>query len=213
MVLLSHNHYDHFDFDAVKYINNRFKPLFLVSLGNKELFVSLGIENIIEMDWWQEHQFNQVNKVTFVPARHFAMRGICDQNTTLWGGFVISSSGGPIYYTGDTGYGIHFKQIKEKFSHFRFSMIPIAPINPEWIMKYVHLSPEEAVKVHKEINSSVSMAFHFGTFKQGDDEQYEAVSRLKKAIIKENISPKEFRVLRQGGHCEIPPLSEFAKIE
>lgn len=43
--------------------------------------------------------------MTFVPACHWSRRGASDQNTRLWGGFVIKTpKGKKIFYSGDTGY-------------------------------------------------------------------------------------------------------------
>ena len=49
-------------------------------------------------------------------------------------------------------------------------------------MHPVHLSPEEAVKVHQLLRPNVSVAIHFGTFALGDDGEVEPVRELQKAL-------------------------------
>jgi len=50
-----------------------------------------------------------------VPALHFSSRGIYDRNRTLWCGYVIECEERLVYFAGDTGFGHHFAQIREKF--------------------------------------------------------------------------------------------------
>ncbi len=77
------------------------------------------------MDWWQEYESLPGNlKDVFVPARHNSGRGPFDKNRTLWGGFVIKSSGGHIYFAGDTAYGEFLDRIKDKFGEFRLALLP-----------------------------------------------------------------------------------------
>ena len=73
-VILSHNHYDHLDKASVLRIGN--KPTWFVPLGLKSWFASLGITNVVELDWWQEHQFNDTTKVVLFPVQHWSNRGI-----------------------------------------------------------------------------------------------------------------------------------------
>jgi L-ascorbate metabolism protein UlaG (beta-lactamase superfamily) len=198
IVLISHNHFDHLDIPTLKRLKDAFNPLFLVGLGNKGLLDEEGLTNSIELDWWQEKDFKNDIKITYVPSRHFSMRGICDKDATLWGGYVIQTKGGPIYFAGDTGFGIHFKQIYDKFGPMRLSFLPIAPIKPEWIMREVHESPADAVKAHKILHSKTSIAIHWGTFSQAEDGMLDAVLDLESIRKKEGISRKEFIIPRHG---------------
>ncbi|MCF6319733.1 MAG: MBL fold metallo-hydrolase, partial [Proteobacteria bacterium] len=90
IVLISHNHYDHLDIPTLKTIVEKHNPKILVGLGVGTLLRSKGLNNVLELDWWQEYHISHSNvEITFVPARHNSGRGICDKNKTLWGGFVI----------------------------------------------------------------------------------------------------------------------------
>ena len=47
-------------------------------------------------------------------ARHFSGRGL-KRNQTLWASFLFVTPQEKIYYSGDSGYGLHFKAIGEQF--------------------------------------------------------------------------------------------------
>ncbi|OGU17450.1 MAG: hypothetical protein A2X61_08960 [Ignavibacteria bacterium GWB2_35_12] len=198
IVLVSHNHYDHMDIPTLLMLKEKFNPLIIVPLGNKGTLVDEGLENSIELDWWQEYLFKNKNKITFVPSRHFSMRGISDRNNTLWGGYVIETESGPIYFAGDTGFGIHFKQIFDKFGPIRLSLLPIGPIEPRWFFGDVHTSPGEALEAHKILKSRKSIAMHWGTFSQGGDNMLDAVRELKLFREKEGITSQEFMIAMHG---------------
>ena len=52
VVLLSHTHYDHLDYNTAKKIGN--KSLWIVPLGVKEwLSDKCNIDNVIELNWWE----------------------------------------------------------------------------------------------------------------------------------------------------------------
>jgi N-acyl-phosphatidylethanolamine-hydrolysing phospholipase D len=55
-ILISHNHYDHLDYPSVKSLNERYgnKLRWFCGQGVREWFVNCGIENVVELDWWNE---------------------------------------------------------------------------------------------------------------------------------------------------------------
>ena len=130
MVLVSHNHYDHFDIPTLKRLANRGMPRAIVPLGNRDLMRSTGIPTVEELDWWQSVRLSSTVTITLVPAQHFSARTLWDRDRTLWGGFVISGPSGNVYYSGDTGYGPHFREIARRFSPIRVAILPIAPFRP-----------------------------------------------------------------------------------
>ncbi|MFC2131331.1 MBL fold metallo-hydrolase [Bacteroidota bacterium] len=207
-VLVSHNHYDHMDIPTLEMLKEKHDPVFIVSLGNKAFMFDNGMKKTFEMDWWDEMIMGEDSKLTFVPAQHFSMRGICDRNKTLWGGFIIDSKGGPVYFAGDTGFGIHFEQIYNKFGSMRFSMLPIGAFVPKKFVAPVHTSPMEAVEAHKILKSQWSMGIHWGTFRQADDGLREPIEALKEALKKESLTSKDFSIFEHGRGYMIPGLGE-----
>ena len=143
IVLLSHNHYDHFDIPTLKRLITAFKPTIYTHLGNARYLAKKGIRGAVDLDWWDSIVFSKDITIESVPAQHFSARAITDRNVTLWGGFVIKTSQGDIYYAGDTGYGPWVKKVKERYPEgFRLGILPIGAYKPEWFMKHVHIYPD-----------------------------------------------------------------------
>jgi L-ascorbate metabolism protein UlaG (beta-lactamase superfamily) len=204
VVLVSHNHYDHLDMPTLKLLKEAFNPIIIVPLGIKELLDRKELTNSKEIDWWDEIVLNSVDKNTeeliicLVPSRHFSMRGTCDRDNTLWGGFVIQSSIGPIYFAGDTGFGKHFEQIFNKFGPISLAFIPIGAYRPRWFMADNHISPTEAVQASIILHAATSVAIHWGTFPQADDGIFEPVIDLKEVMKNEKITKEQFIVPKHG---------------
>ncbi|MFZ2523188.1 MAG: MBL fold metallo-hydrolase [Minisyncoccia bacterium] len=198
LVLLSHNHYDHLDLKSLRYISIRDNPKIFTPLGNSHYLKIHRIKGAEDMDWWDRKEINSEIKVVCVPSQHFSARAISDKNKTLWSGFVLETPRGNIYFAGDTGYGDFIQRIKEKYDKFLIGLIPIGAYKPEWFMAPVHISPEEAIKVHKELSVETSVAIHFGTFKLADDGQNEARNKINKLVSGNVTARVDFRVLENG---------------
>ena len=205
-VVLSHNHYDHLDLPTLKIIAARDKPRMFVGLGNRVLLNKAGINNIREMDWWEQETLSETVTVSFVPAKHFSNRGMCDHNKALWGGFVFEGAAGAVYFAGDTGFGPHFEQIGTHFKHLRLALLPIGAFQPEWFMAPHHMSPQDALKAHFILRALTSVAMHYGTFRLGDDQQNEPVETLRSAIAATDMHSSQFWIMEFGESRTVPPL-------
>ena len=96
-VCISHNHYDHLDIDAIKFLNARSKTThFFCGLNNGQWFQGLGIdaEFVHEMDWWDglTMTIKGVSSVDIVctPAQHTSARGPFDKDKTLWCSWALA---------------------------------------------------------------------------------------------------------------------------
>lgn len=88
-VILSHNHYDHFDLQTIENLHDKFKPVFIMALGNAKLVSGIESIQVVELDWWQAHTITNngvTAKITLVPAQHWSARGLTDKREALWGG-------------------------------------------------------------------------------------------------------------------------------
>lgn len=207
IVVISHNHYDHLDLATLKKLKEKFKPLILYPLGNKPLFDDNELTNSKAMDWWDSLVIKG-RTITFVPARHFSNRGITDRNGTLWGGYIFQTDGGPVYFAGDTGFGVHYKMINQHYGKLRLSILPIAPIEPRSFMQEVHQDAREAVKAHIALQSQKSMGIHFGTFQQASDAMSAPIDSLIVALRDLGVSPRNFILPGHGRVIDIAPLKK-----
>jgi L-ascorbate metabolism protein UlaG (beta-lactamase superfamily) len=164
LVLVSHDHYDHLDKDAViqlSAVGNRF----LVPLGIKALLEDWGVPagQVTEVDWWQEHMVAGL-RITATPARHFSGRSIimADRNKRLWCGFTLHGAEHSLYYSGDTGMFDGFAEIGERLGPFDLAMIEIGAYHRLWAD--IHIGPEQAVQAAQLSRSRLLLPVHWATF-------------------------------------------------
>lgn len=191
VVIISHNHYDHLSLESLKHIDEKFHPLFLVPLGDEELLKKAGIQNVREMDWWQEQRVKE-HTITFLPAQHWSARGLFDKCKSLWGSYFISGKDFKTYFAGDTGYSDHFKRIRERLGGPDVALLPIGAYEPRWFMKFSHMNPEDAVVAHSDLAAKLSIGMHFGTFQLTDEGIDDPVEALKR------VAAENFIILDQG---------------
>jgi L-ascorbate metabolism protein UlaG (beta-lactamase superfamily) len=197
LVLLTHNHYDHMDIPTLKRLADRDNPMMVAGLGNARTLTRHSLINIKELDWWGKTRVSDVT-VHFTPARHFCRRGLFDYNRSLWGSFVIETSRGPLFFAGDTGYGVFFEHIYHRFGPMALAFVPIGAYRPRWMMGSVHLDPEEAWQVHRVLAARRSVGIHFGTFQLTDEGMGEPAARIQKIATADIDQTGEFVVPRFG---------------
>ena len=203
IILLTHNHYDHLDIKTLKRLAARYNPKIFCTLGVGKYLEKKGIRNFTEMDWWDEIRIDSTLSLICTPAQHFSGRGMFDRDRTLWAGFALQTDKGSIYYSGDTGYGDFFKEIASRISPIRLSFLPIGAFRPEWFMSPIHTSPVDAVRIHREIGSPVSIGMHFGTFPLADDGMDEPAKVLKVELESKGIPEEDFIVPGEGANVLI----------
>ncbi len=161
-ILFTHDHYDHLDYDSMVKLKDKVDTYF-VALGVGRHLERWGVpaDQIQEFDWWDETEFGGVH-LTFTPTRHFSGRGLRDRFKTLWGGWVLKTKEHSIYWTGDGGYGEHFKTIGEKFGPFDWVFAECGQYNKLW--PQTHMFPEESIQVAQDVGAKIAMPYHWGGF-------------------------------------------------
>ncbi len=197
LVLLSHNHYDHLCLPTMKRLWAKHHAPVVTGLGNATLLRQHGVENVIELDWWQTARVGDV-EVTGVEMQHFSGRGPSDRDKTLWLGLTVHHPDGQMLFCGDTGYGPHFERIRKEVGAPRTALIPIGAYRPRWFMSRVHVDPLQAVQAHLDLGATTSVAMHYGTFKLADDGMEEPTEELASAREELGVAPEAFRVLEHG---------------
>jgi L-ascorbate metabolism protein UlaG (beta-lactamase superfamily) len=197
-VLLSHNHYDHLDLSALRWLARERRPRVITTLGNKGWLERRGVGNVIELDWWQTHHATRELEVTCTPAQHFASRTLWDRNRTLWGGFALRTVAGSIYFAGDSAWCAAFEAIGARLGPFDLALIPIGAYEPRWFMKAVHMNPDEALRAHLAVRSRRSLGMHFGTFQLTNEAIDAPLMALAEARTRHAVAPADFAALDFG---------------
>lgn len=186
-VLLSHDHYDHLDHDSiVKLEALRTPKRYIVALGVGARLESFGIpaEKIHELDWWDRVSFDGLEFIA-TPAQHFSGRGFGDSLRTFWCGFSIRTKDLSLYYTGDTGYHTHFKEIAERLGPHDFAMVESGQYNQLW--RYVHLLPNEVVQGALDAKVSQILPLHWGMYTLSFHNWFDPIESVTSLAEKNNV--------------------------
>lgn len=197
-VVLSHCHYDHLDLAALRWLSQRHRPAIVTTLGNQTWLEARGVGRVTELDWWGSADATPELRVTCTPAQHFAARTPWDKNHTLWGGFMLRTSAGPVFFAGDTGWAGHFAEIHARLGAPALALLPIGAYEPRWFMQPVHMNPDEAVRAHLALGARRSVGMHFGTFNLTDEAVDEPVRALAVARETHGVAPEDFTTLDFG---------------
>lgn len=184
-VLISHDHYDHLDYQAIQKLNSKVAH-FYVPLGVKAHLQRWGIDDskISEMDWHEQKKLADIN-IIFAPSRHFSGRGINDRSQTLWGSWVVKSPQLSLYFSGDSGYGKHFAEIAKRYGDFDIALMEDGQYNIRW--DDIHMLPEQSVKAAIEINAKHVLPVHWGKFDLSVHSWQEPIQRFLKEAEKHDI--------------------------
>jgi len=186
VVLISHDHYDHLDMRTVQYLKDSVSK-FIVPLGVPAHLRSWGVQDsqIIELDWWNSSDFFGVS-FTSTPAQHFSGRqALFNIQKTLWSSWVVQSGDVSFYFSGDSGYDIHYKQIGERFGPLDLVFIDSGQYNVRW--KGVHNLPEEAVQASIDLKGHYLVPVHWGMFNLAIHNWYDPIQESVEFSKKHNV--------------------------
>ncbi|OEK04533.1 MBL fold metallo-hydrolase [Roseivirga misakiensis] len=162
MVLMTHDHYDHLDYASIKKLKSKVTQWY-VALGVSRHLEAWGISSnqITEFDWWDNKEFDGI-KITCTPSRHFSGRGLTDRAKSLWGGWVFTTQTHNIYWSGDSGYDEHFKEVGEKLGPFDWGFMECGQYNKLW--HPIHMFPEETVESAIDSGVKTAIPVHWAGF-------------------------------------------------
>jgi L-ascorbate metabolism protein UlaG (beta-lactamase superfamily) len=180
ILLLSHNHYDHLDMPSIEALPARERIRVIVPLRLGRYFTGHGFAGVQELDWHDRAAVSGI-EVIGLPAIHFSKRTLFDRDQTLWSGYAIQSSGRRLHFAGDTGYGPIFPELGRNGRPFDVSVLPIGAYEPRLLMQAVHVNPEEAVRIARDLDARRIVAMHWGTIQLTDEPAFEPPIRFRTA--------------------------------
>ncbi|KAJ2388106.1 hypothetical protein H4S02_003034 [Coemansia sp. RSA 2611] len=204
IVLVSHNHFDHLDSDVVRALGN--SVTWFVPLGLRDWFARQGVYRVRELDWWQETEFTSEADRTFrivsLPTQHWSGRNGLDSNSSLWASFLVQGSQSSVFHCGDTGYCPVFEQIGKKYGPVSLAILPIGSYEPRWYMCHQHIDPDDAVRIHQDLQAKRSIGVHWGTFMMSDEHYLAPPRDLAAACAKYGL-PLDHFVAPQFGKTHV----------
>lgn len=205
-VLISHDHFDHLDYQSVKALKDKV-PVFLVPLGVKAHLLRWGVSEsrIIEFDWGTGYSMSDSLKLTTAPAQHFSGRRK-QNNSTLWCSWIISGASGKVYFSGDSGYGEHFKQIGEEHGPFDLTLMECGAYGTYW--PYIHMLPEESIQAHVDLKGRYYLPIHWGKYNLAFHSWQDPAERM---LAKSQELDVDVVTPVRGEILHIPPAESTAK--
>lgn len=161
-VVISHDHYDHLDMDSIQFLSKG-QTQFVVPLGVGSHLRGWGVkpEQIREGDWWETLYVNGY-EFTPTPAQHFSGRDGVNNNETLWASWVLVSDGLRLFFSGDSGYDIHFKKIGDQYGPFDVAFLENGQYDKTWYE--VHMPPEKVGVAFSDLRGKKLIPIHWGMF-------------------------------------------------
>ena len=181
VVLVSHDHYDHFDRASVRRLVERFDPVFVVPLGLGPYVRAWGARRVAELDWWQYvdlpggAESSAPVRITCTPSVHNSGRRVGAFDRTLWAGWHVAEQPAvapargatpeaasvrplTLFYAGDTGYGPHFAAVRERLGPPDVAVLPVGAYEPRSMTGAYHITPEEALQAFVDLGGGEQLA-------------------------------------------------------
>ena len=191
-IIISHDHYDHLDMETVKYfVNSNVKFITPLGVGSHLRYWGVDEARITELDWWEEANLDGMIYAA-TPSQHFSGRiGVMHNDKTLWASWVIAGKTDSVYFSGDSGYDTHYKDIGRKYGPFDVVFMENGQYNESW--RAVHNLPDEAITAFKDVGGTYLVPVHWGMFNLSVHNWFDPpkeITRLAKAEDIKLITPR-----------------------
>ncbi len=191
LVLLTHAHYDHFHKPTLRKLPA--PKIGVMPWGVGDLAHNLGFGRVIELQTWES--FSHADwSVTLTPCKHWGARTLHDQHRG-YGGFVLEHQGRRVYHAGDSAYSDCFKEIGRRCAP-EIALLPIGAYYPD-SFRNVHMGPDEAMNVFRDLGAKWFVPMHYGTFKLSFEDLDAPPRWLKEIAARDGLS-HQIKMLEEG---------------
>ncbi len=195
-ILISHSHYDHLDGKSLQALPEGSR--IFVPPGLKKYVSSFFSGEIHEIDWWESLDLEGGIKLVGLPAQHWSRRIGQPVNTTLWASFLLITPDVKIYYGGDSGYFIGYREIGRRYPGIDYALMPVTAYEPRWFMHYAHMDAPEALQAFSDLGARVFIPTQWGTFHLGVNPPGKPALDLMKLRQTRNLDTARYLILDIG---------------
>ena len=215
IILLSHAHFDHFDWRTLSYFNRSTKVV--LPPGTRDLLRWTRLRDAIELGWTESTSIQTkagALTVTAVPVKHWGARMQIDDHRG-YNGYLIERNQQRILFAGDTAFTDRLGELR-RHGPIDLAIFSIAAYNP-WIQS--HCTPEQAVQMANDAGARFIMPVHHQTFRLSFEPFREPIQRFEAALTGQSnrialreigetfVLPGQRNV--GGGHLTMEPADGF----
>ena len=190
IVGISHDHYDHLNYNTLKQLPA--DTHYYVPRGMQIEFPSR-YSNVTGMDWYTKVTFEALS-IHFLPANHRSGRSMHESNQSLWGGWLFEWQNQRVYFAGDTGYSDVFKDMRKRYGEFDICLMPISA----YFQRQWHFTPEDAIRASEDLGCKTLIPWGWGTWVISFEHILEPPRRLQYAFDRMQPQNMELRMLKMG---------------
>jgi len=200
LVLLSHDHYDHLDYNTIKKLKDKVGQ-FITPLAVGAHLRSWGIpsDKIIECEWNEDVTFKGL-KLKSWPTKHFSGRTPASRNMSLWCAWSLESEHHKVLFSSDSGYWEGFKAIGQQEGPFDLCFVECGQYNHLW--RENHMFPEESLQAFVDLKGQQMVPIHWAAFSLAPHDWREPVERLLQAAAERSVEniilPRPGQAIRFG---------------
>jgi len=190
IVLISHDHYDHLNYNTLKKLPEGTR--YYVPHGLEKDFPKK-YAHVIGMDWYTTNVVDELS-ITFLPANHRSGRSVTTTNDSLWGGWLLEWRDHRIYFAGDTGYSAVFRDIRSNVGEMDVCLMPITA----WFQRHWHYAPEDAIDAAEDLGCRTFIPWGWGTWIMSFEHMLDPPRRLQYAWGHRQRPEMELRIMKMG---------------
>ena len=154
-VVVSHEHYDHYDMHAFQVYPDKQVPIAVIR-GTAQAAREVGFTNVIEMDAWETTSFGPIT-ITAIPGKH----GVPEIT------YMLQAGNFTVYFGGDTLLIPELSEIPQHFPKVDVALLAIngLQIRPQGNQQVV-MNPQDAAELCHIIHPRYAVPMHY-TFTGG----------------------------------------------
>jgi L-ascorbate metabolism protein UlaG (beta-lactamase superfamily) len=188
LVLLSHAHMDHMDYESLLELTELFPNQLdcITAYNTRDVIEELRWKSLREIDWGEEIKRDWII-IKALEVKHFGWRYPWEKDRSKgfmkegrsYNAYILERNGKKILFGGDTAHTEKFKDYEPE--EVDVAIMPIGAYNP-W--KRNHCNPEEAlVMAEYYLKAKYFIPIHCYTFRQGQEPIEEPLSWLRESQI------------------------------